>query len=97
MKEIENKYVVYENHKGLKPDVHRAYEDHVPKENLSKIKLILAIIFDKGFTWRLSQVVKYGLCHHDCYRGNYSSDVLLFKVCDSYPKIWKKRKPTTKQ
>ncbi len=59
---------------------------------LSKIKLIIAILFHKGFFWKLEGTIEYALNTYDKIRGTGASDVLLFNISDSFNFIQKNTK-----
>jgi hypothetical protein len=58
-------------------------------KNISKIKLIIAIIFGRGFFNKLENTLKYAINHHDEFRGEGSGDVVIFKCNKWYNFIWK--------
>jgi len=58
---------------------------------LSTIKLIWAILTEKGFKWKFEETLKYALIHYDCYKGSNASDVFIFTCTKNYSKIWKEK------
>ena len=71
-------------------DIEEAIEDNTyDKKEISLFKLIIACIFERGFFWKLTESLKYGLRHSDCYRGNGASDIILLRGTKSFRKIWK--------
>jgi len=87
-----SKYVIYTDAEGKIRDGHGCFESGTPKGELNKWKLFYYILFEKGFLWKLTETIKYALKHHDCYRGDCSSDVMLFRNTKGYEKIWNKGK-----
>ena len=68
-----------------------AEEQKVPKGNMSAIRLIFLYIFSRRFRWLFSETVKYALMHHESYRGEKASSVLMFSNLYCYPdKLWRK-------
>ena len=62
------------------------------KIKLNKFQLIKAILFEKGFIWKLGETIKYALLHADCYRGSNAFEVVIFEGSDSFEKLWYKKK-----
>jgi hypothetical protein len=58
---------------------------------LNKFQLIKAILFEKGFLWKLGCTIKYALLHSESYMGEYSADVLLLEYSKSFENIWQKK------
>jgi hypothetical protein len=62
------------------------------KIKIKPLRLFWAIIFEKGFLWKLTETIKYALIHSEFYRGRNASDVLLFTNTKNFQKIWRKIK-----
>jgi hypothetical protein len=79
-----------ENFKGTFKEAteNKLWADH--NIELKKFALIKAILFEKGFLWKLCETIKYALIHGDTYRGTNASDILLFENSKSFRKIWKR-------
>jgi len=93
MKVIENKVVVFGYDKPSQK-VEMAYVNERWldwKMKLNKFQLIKAILLEKGFIWKLGETVKYALLHSDSYRGDNSSEVVIFENSDSFEKLWYKK------
>jgi hypothetical protein len=85
-------YIVFEDDvPAQEKRIHEVKEDQTPEGDISIIKLIIACITEKGFIWKLSQALKYALRYFDSYRGEGSSDVLLFRGTKNFDKIWRKK------
>lgn len=94
MKEV--KFITYakvdSEGKVVEVDLNRScevFESPVPEGQLNKWSLIKAVLFEKGFLWKLRETIKYALRWHDCYRGSGASDVILFTGTKSFDKLWK--------
>jgi hypothetical protein len=83
------KYIVYQDSNDSSPKIHKEYEDNVPLTEISKLKFIWYFLTNKRFVWKLTETIKYALRHHDCYRGNGSSEVYLFTKSKEYKKMWR--------
>jgi len=60
-----------------------------PNIKLKPIALIKAILFERGFLWKLEETIKYSLIHAETYRGRKASEVLMFQGTNNFLKIWK--------
>jgi hypothetical protein len=59
------------------------------KKEISIWRLLVALIFEKGFKWKLQETIIYAIVHHNAYRGDGSSNVMLFENTKNFWKIWK--------
>jgi len=92
MKSERKKYIVYiEN--GKVDHSHEAEESYAFEDKeISRFKLLLAIITDNHFARYMADVLRYAIRHYESYRGNGAADVVLFQVSKKYNKIWKDKK-----
>lgn len=92
IKHVPNKYVSFEEPTQL-PDqvkniytvsfdssrVYKAYEHEIPYGTKIKFfSLCWKYLTDKKFRWLFTETLLYALRHYHCYRGEGSSDVIMF-------------------
>lgn len=71
-------------------DKYVVYEDRVPKGKLNIWRVLWLCLFKKCFLSDFTEVVKYSLMHHKCYRGTGSSDVFLFVATNKINSLFRK-------
>lgn len=92
---LDDKIIVWLNYDGSIDHTKKAVEKATPL-NISKYRLIWAILTEVGFLWKLTETIKYALMHYDTYRGSCASSVMLFEGTKNYEKIWIKEKKIKK-
>lgn len=87
---MEDKYIVF-GYKTPNQKVEQAQEDEVPEGEISLIKLIWYMLFERRFKYELTETIKYALRHHYSYRGTGASEVMMLQNRKGYSRIWKKK------
>lgn len=85
------KYItwVYNNGTTKTYKVKETTYEYFSKKKISVFRLILGLLFEKGFAWKFVETIKYALVHYEEYRGAFASDVILLIRTKTYNKLFK--------
>ncbi|TXG84416.1 MAG: hypothetical protein E6R13_03135 [Spirochaetes bacterium] len=86
-----NKYIIF-GFNTPNQQIKEAIEEPVPEGEISLIKLIWYMLFERNFKYEFTETVKYALRHHYSYRGTGATEVMLLQSRKGFSKIWKKKK-----
>jgi hypothetical protein len=59
------------------------------EKEISIWRLLIVLIFEKGFKWKLKETSIYSIIHQNDIRGDGSANVLMFENTKGFQKIWK--------